>query len=85
MAKHKALTALEVAYVMGLTPSAKTADGKDIKYGRKALIGQYVKPYTRECPLPEGERVSKGAQARHARRYGTEGTLDLSGVINAKR
>jgi hypothetical protein len=65
MAKRKALSAPEVAYVMGLTPPAQTPDGKDIKYGRKALVGQYTKRYTRED--------------------GTEGVLDLSEAINAKR
>ena len=65
MAKHKALTAPEVAYAMGLKPPAKTPDGKGIKYGRKALVGQYTKPYKRED--------------------GSDGMLDLSAVINAKR
>ena len=85
MTKRKALTAPEVAYVMGLTPPAKTSDGKDIKYGRKALVGQYTKPYTRECPLLEAGRISKGVRARHKRLHGTEGVLDLSAVINAVR
>ena len=44
---------------------AKTPDGKDIKYGIKAIVGQYTKKYTRED--------------------GTEGVLDLSAVINARR
>lgn len=84
MAKRKALAAPEVAYVMGLTPPAKTSDGKDIKYGRKALVGHYTKPYVREGHLPPG-RVSKGARARHKRLHGIEGALDLSAVINTKR
>ena len=48
MAKRKKLTASEVAYMMGLAPPAQTADGKDIKYGKRAIVGQYTKPYTRE-------------------------------------
>ena len=63
--KRKALSAPEVVYMMGIIPPAKTADDKDIKYGRKALVGQYTKQYTRED--------------------GTEGVLDLSAVINARR
>ena len=65
MAKRKALTASEVAHSMGLKPLAKTPDGKDIKYGRKALVGQYTKPYKRED--------------------GSDGVLDLSNAINARR
>ena len=89
MAKRKALTALEVARTMGLKPPAKTPDGKDIKYGRKALVGQYAKHYTREGFLhttgePPG-RHSKGRLARYARDNGTEAVLDLSGVINSRR
>ena len=34
--------------MMGLEPPATTADGKDIKYGRRALVGQYTRPYKRE-------------------------------------
>lgn len=85
MAKHKALTAPKVVYAMGLTPPAQMPDGKGIKYGRKALMGQYTKPYVRECPLSETGRISKGARARHKRLHGTEGVLDLSATINAKR
>ena len=48
MVKRKRLTASEVAYMMGLEPPATTADGKDIKYGRRALVGQYTRPYKRE-------------------------------------
>ena len=65
MPKRKALIALEVARTMGLKPPTKTPDGKDIEYGRKALVGQYTKPYKRED--------------------GSDGMLDLSEVINAKR
>ena len=46
--RRKRLTAPEVAYMMGLEPPATAADGKDIKYGRKALVGQYTRPYKRE-------------------------------------
>ena len=84
MAKRKKLAAPEVAYMLGLTPPAKTADDKDIKYGRKAIVGQYTKPYAREGHLPTG-RVSKGARARYDKAHGSEGTLDLSAVINARR
>ena len=84
MTKRKALAAPEVAYLMGLTPPAKTSDGKDIKYGRKALVGQYTKPYKRTGHVPLG-RVSKGAQKRYERDHGAEGVLDLSAVINARR
>ena len=48
MAKRKRLSAPEVAYMMGLEPPTTTADGKDIKYGRRALVGQYTRPYKRE-------------------------------------
>lgn len=89
MAKHKALTASEVAYVMGLTLPTKTLEGKDIKYGRKALVGQYAKHYIRKGFLhttgePPG-RHSKGRLARYTRDNGTEGVLDLSEVVNARR
>mgnify|MGYP001603137946 CR=1 FL=1 len=84
MAKTKKLAAPEVVYMMGLTPPAQTPDGKDIKYGRQAVVGQYTKPYTREGHTPPG-RVSKGAQARYDKAHGSEGTLDLSAVINARR
>ena len=84
MAKCKRLAAPEVVYMMGLTPPAKTADDKDIKYGIKAMVGQYTKPYKREGFLRTG-RVSKGARARYERDNGTEGVLDLSAVINARR
>ena len=82
--KRKKLTAPEVAYVMGLTPPAETPDGKAVKYGRKALVGQYTTPYKRDGWLPPS-RVSKGARARYDKAHGTEGTLDLSAVINARR
>ena len=85
MAKCRKLTAAAVVYVMGLTPPAKTPDGKDIRYGLKAIVGQFTKPYTRMVELREGRRNSKGQVARHKRNHGTEGRLDLSGVINAKR
>lgn len=84
MPKHKKLAAPEVAYMMGLTPAAQTAEGKDIKYGIKALVGQYTKPYKRDGWLPPG-KVSKGARKRHEKEHGTEGVLDLSEVINARR
>lgn len=48
MAKSRKRHAAAVAYEMGLTPPAQTPDGRDIKYGRKALVGQYIKKYMRE-------------------------------------
>ena len=84
MAKCKRLAAPEAVYMMGGTPPAKTADDKDIKYGIKAIVGQYTKRYAREGHLPPG-RVSKGAQKRYDRDHGTEGVLDLSAVINSRR
>ena len=84
MTERKKLAAPEVVYMMGGTPPAKTADDKDIKYGIKAIVGQYTKWYAREGHLPPG-RVSKGARARYDKVHGTEGVLDLSAVINARR
>lgn len=84
MTKRKALAASEVVYVMGLMPPAKTPDGRDIRYGRQAVVGQYTKPYARQGHTPPG-RVSKGARARFERDEGSQGMLDLSAVINAKR
>ena len=84
MAKCKALTASAVAYLMGFEPPAKSPDGKLIRYGRKAMAGQYVKPYTREGHVPP-VRFSKGARKRYERNHGTEGVLDYSAAINAKR
>ena len=81
MTKRKALTAPEVAYLMGFEPSAD----KDVHYGRKALVGQYTKRYTRAGHLPATGRISKGAQRRYDRDNGTEGVLDYSAVINARR
>ena len=94
MAKRKALTAPQVAYMMGLTPPEQTATGKDIEYGIKARVGQYTQRYTRAPFLPEPilnehghhtNRTSKGRAARYKRDNGTEGVLDLSAVINARR
>ena len=84
MANRKALAAPEVAYMMGLAPPAKAPDGKDIKYGRRALVGQYTRSYKRVV-ASAGKRISKGAQARAERDNGTDGVLDLSAAINAKR
>ena len=71
--------------MMGLTPPAKAPDGKDIKYGRRALVGQYTRSYKRVVECPAGKRISKGAQARIARDNGTDGVLDLSAAINSRR
>lgn len=97
--KRKALTASAVAYLMGFEPPAKSPDGKLIRYGRKAMVGQYTKPYVRVGHLPAGAvivddrvdkhppvgRVSKGARKRYVKNHGTEGVLDYSAVINARR
>jgi len=85
VAKHKALTASAVAYVTGFLVPTKTPDGKEIRYGRKALVGQYTRPYVRVVELPEGVRISKGHRKRYERDNGTEGRLDHSGSINARR
>ena len=82
VAKPKALTAPAIAYIMGFTVPIKTPDGKDICYGRKALVGQYTKPYVRAVLL-EGTRISNGRRKRYEHDNGTEGRLDYSGVINA--
>ena len=94
MAKRNALTAPQVAYMLNLTPPAKTATGNDIEYGIKARVGQYTVRYVRQGFLPEPilnehghrtNRTSKGRAARYKRDNGTEGVLDLSAVINARR
>jgi len=48
MPKPKVLTALEVAYMMGFEPQTMTPDGRRIRLGSKALVGQYTRPYVRE-------------------------------------
>ena len=85
MAKHKALSALDIAYVTGFVMPTKTTDGNDIRYGRKAIVGQYTKPYTRVVEQPEGTRISKGRRKRYIRDHGTEGRLDYAAVINARQ
>ena len=84
MTRRKTLTASAVVYLMGFEPPAKSPDGKLIRYGRKAMVGQYAKPYAREGHVPPG-RVSKGARKRYEKNHGTEGVLDYSAAINAKR
>lgn len=85
MPKRKKLPASSVVYMMGLIPPSKTPDGKEIRYGLKAIHGQYVHNYTRTVPLSENRRNSKGRLARHKKGHGTEGRLDLSEAINARR
>ena len=46
--KHPTPTATQVAYLMGIRFSRTTPDGKDVRYGIKALPGQYVRPYKRD-------------------------------------
>ena len=48
MVKRKQLPARAVADAMGFVPMRPAQGMPELKYGRKALIGQYVKPYTRE-------------------------------------
>ena len=82
--RHKALPAPAIASVMGFIPSKPLGAAPKPHYGRKALPGQYVRSYKRDVALGAG-RVSKGARRRYERDRGTEGNLDYSGVINARR
>ena len=54
-------------------------------YGRRALVGQYTKRMALSTPLPEGKRISKGAQARAERDNGTEIVRDFSEAVNSQR
>ena len=83
--RRKKLPARAVADGMGFAPMRNAPGQPGPSYGRKACIGQYVRPYKRGGALPTAGRISKGARARHERDRGTEGLLDFSGVINAHR
>jgi hypothetical protein len=73
------------ASLMGfLPPRQMPGHPEPPKYGTKALVGQFVKRYTRAGHLPPG-RVSKGARKRYDHEHGTEGRQDFSEVINARR
>jgi len=86
MAKHKQLPARAVADTLGFPPLPKPMPGQpEPRIGRKALVGQYVRPYKRTVDLSAPGRISKGRQRRHAREDGTEGRLDYSAFINAHR
>lgn len=85
MPKRKSHPASVVLYLMGMTVPAETTDGKKIRYGRKAVFGQYTQEYTAVVELPEGRRHSKGREARHERDNGKKRRKDLSAVINARR
>ena len=77
--------AADVAYLMGFVPPRAMPDmPAPPRPGRKALPGQYVKPYKRAGHLPPG-RVSKGARRRYEAEHDTEGLRDFSAIINARR
>lgn len=81
--KRAKLPAYAIADAMGLIPPP--IPGQPPRhYGIRAVLGQYVKPYTREGHLTPG-RVSKGCQKRYDRDHGTEARLDLFESINARR
>jgi len=77
--------AADVAYLMGFTPPRQMpGQPPPPPYGRKALVGHYVKPFKAAGHLPPG-RVSKGARARYERDHDREGLRDFSASINARR
>ena len=82
--KRKALPATAIAYVMGFVAPRVMPGQSEPKRGIKAAVGQYVRPYVRSVESGPG-RVSKGRKRRHERDNGTEGLLDYSGTINARR
>ena len=84
MPKRKRLPASAVAYVMGFIPPRLLPGQPEPKIGRKALAGQYVRPYVRSVELGTG-RVGKGAKQRYDRSHGTSGLLDFSAIINANQ
>lgn len=81
--KRAKLPANVIAEVMNLIPAAIPGQ-PERHYGRKALPGQYTRSYMRAGHLTPG-RVSKGCRKRYDRDHGTEGKLDLSESINARR
>jgi len=77
--------AADIAYLMGFVPPRAMPDMlAPPRPGRKALPGQYVKPYKRAGHLPPN-RVSKGARRRYEAEHDTEGLRDFSEIINARR
>lgn len=80
----KYVPAFVVADLVGFVRPKPIEGHPEPKYGIKALVGQYVRQYTRQGHLPSN-RVSKGAQKRYEREHGTESWLDYSGAINARR
>jgi len=77
--------AADIAYLMGFVPPRAMPDlPPPPPCGRKALPGQYVKPYKRVGHLPPG-RVSKGARRRYEAEHDTEGLRDFSAIVNARR
>lgn len=77
--------AATVAYLVGFTPPRQMPGQAPLPpYGRKALFGQYVKPYKGTGHLPPG-RISKGARKRYDRDNDREGLRDFSVSINARR
>jgi len=82
--KCASVSARITADLMGFTRPPKVEGHPEPRYGRQALVGQYTRPYKREGFLPTG-RISKGCRARYERDHGTEGTLDYSAAINARR
>jgi hypothetical protein len=82
--KCAAVSARITADLMGFARPPKIEGHPEPHFGRKALVGQYVRTYTRAWHVPPG-RVSKGARARYERDHGTEGRLDCAAVINARR
>jgi hypothetical protein len=93
------IPAFLIADRLGFKRQEPMTKEQKIHYGRKALLGQYVKSYMRQGHLPEGivvengavvdrnagPRVSRGALKRYNRDHGTEGKLDFAESINARR
>ena len=85
MPKRKANPAPIIADLMGFIPPKPIEGHPTASYGRRALVGQYTRPYTRVVELDTVARVSKGRKRRHERHNGTKGQLDYSEAINARR
>ena len=93
MPKRKANPAPIIADLMGFPP-LKPIEGQSMtrygrqsiaSYGRRALVGQYTRPYTRAVELDTVTRISKGRKRRHEHHNETKGQLDYSEAINARR
>ena len=83
--KRKANPAPVIADLMGFIPPKPIEGQPTVSYGRRALLGQYTRPYTRVVELDTTKRVSKGRKGRHERENETKGRLDYSEAINARR